>query len=251
MRDLRYALRFLWLHKGFTTAAVLTLAIGLGANTALFGLLNAALRPLPLPNAEQLVAIAAETKGDETGGFQFFFSIDQLKDLQERAEPFSSVDGFMVRIGGLAADGKASSFWFTCVSDGFFSGLGVTPAAGTLFNAPSGSPVHVVLGHSYWMKTFGGDPNVIGKLVRIDGAPAIVTGVVTKSFRGPLVGIELDGYITIDDLGAVSPDVNRWLYHNRRARTLQVIARLKPGVTLTEAQAAMDILMPKLEAEHP
>ena len=71
LTDLRYAIRFLWTHKSFTATAVLTLAIGLGANTALYGLLNAALRPLALPHPEQIVAIAAETKGDETGGFQY------------------------------------------------------------------------------------------------------------------------------------------------------------------------------------
>jgi hypothetical protein len=82
MSDLRYAIRFLWAHKAFTATAVLTLAIGLGANTALKGLINAVLRPLPLPHPEQIVAIAAEAKGDETGGFQFHFSTEQLEDFQ-------------------------------------------------------------------------------------------------------------------------------------------------------------------------
>jgi hypothetical protein len=112
MADLRYAIRFLWTHKAFSAAAILTLAIGLGANTALYGMLNATLRPLPLPDPEQLVVIAAEPKGDETGGFQFAFSTEQLKDLQERAEAFSDVVGFMPRIGGLMIDGKPAQFWY-------------------------------------------------------------------------------------------------------------------------------------------
>src|SRR5687767_11453301 len=98
MRDVHYALRFLWTHKSFAAAAVLTLAIGLGANTALYGLLNAALRPLPVPRAHEVVVIAAETKDDNTGGFQYSFSIDAMKDFQERAEPFSTVVGSMLRI---------------------------------------------------------------------------------------------------------------------------------------------------------
>lgn len=251
MRDLRYAIRFLWVHKSFTAAAVLTLAIGLGANTALYGLLNAALRPLDLPNPEQIVTIAAETKGDETGGFQYSFSTDALKDLQERAGPFSAVVGIMPRIGGLSNGAKASQFWYAAVSDNYFAGLGVTPALGKLFTSKSGSPVHVVLGHSFWMKTFGGDSNVIDKPVRIDGAPAVVTGVVQESFRGTFMGVELDGYVTIDDYGVLSPDVQRWLYHNRKARALQLFGRLKPGVSVSDAQAAMDVLMATLEAEHP
>ena len=251
MRDLRYAIRFLWAHKRFTTAAVLTLAIGLGANTALYGLLNTAFRPLDLPHPEQIVTIAAETKGDETGGFQYSFSLEALKDFQERAEPFSDVVGIMARIGGLSSRGQAFQFWFLAVSDNFFSGLGVTPAAGKLFTGPSGSPVHVVLGHTFWMKTFGGDPDVIGRTVRIDGMPAVITGVVPRSFNGPIMGVEIDGYLTLDDLGVITPDVKRWLYHNRKARPLQLFGRLKPGVRISEAQAAMNVLMTTLEAEHP
>jgi predicted permease len=250
MRDVQYALRFLWTHKSFAVAAVLTLAIGLGANTALYGLLNAALRPLPLPHPERIVAIAAEVKDDNTGGFQYSFSIEAMKDLQERAEPFSAVVGNMLRIGGLSAGGRASQFWFAAVSDNYFTGLGVTPGLGTLFTGPSGSPVHVVLGHTFWMKTFGGDPDVIGRPVRIDGSPAVITGVVAEPFRGTLMGVELDGYVTLDDYGALVPDVRRWLYHNRKARPLALFARLKPGVSLSEAQAAMDVLMRTLETEH-
>ena len=251
MHDLRYAIRFLWMHKGFTTAGVLTLAIGLGANTALYGLLNAALRPLPIPHAEQLVSIAAETKDDNTGGFQYSFSVEAMKDIQERAEPFSTVIGHMPRVGGMSADGRASQFFYTVVSDNYFSGLGVAAAHGTLFTGPSGSPVHVVLGHTFWMNTFGGDPAVIGEGVRINGVPAVISGVVSKSFRGTLMAVELDGYVALDDYAVLHPDARRWLHHNRKSRPLELFARLKPAVTVREAQAAMDVLMTTLGAEHP
>lgn len=250
MHDVRHAIRFLWTHKSFTAAGVLTLAIGLGANTALYGLLNAALRPLPIPHPEQLVSIAAETKDDNTGGFQYSFSIEAMKDFQQRADPFSTVIGQMLRVGGLSTDGRASQFWFAAVSDNYFSGLGIAAEQGTLFTGPSGSPVHVVLGHTFWMRTFGGDPGVIGKAIRVDGSPAIITGVVAKSFRGTLMGVELDGYVTLDDYGVLMPDVQRWLYHNRKARSVQLFARLKPGTTVGEAQAAMDVLMTTLAVEH-
>jgi hypothetical protein len=197
MQDVRYAVRFLWAHKSFTAAAVLTLAIGLGANTALYGLLNAALRPLDLPHPEQVVAIAAEAKDDDTGGFQYTFSTEQLKDLQDLTTPFSAVVGITPRIGGLSTDGHASQFWFAVVSDNYFTGLGVTPGLGQLFTKSSGSPVHVVLGHSYWMKRFGGDPGVIGRPVRVEGQPAVITGVVPESFHGTLMAVEMDGYVTI------------------------------------------------------
>ena len=250
MHEIRHAIRFLWTHKSFTATGVLTLAIGLGANTALYGLLNAALRPLPVPHAEQVVAIAAETKDDNTGGFQYSFSTEALKDFQERSGPFSTVFAQMLRIGGLSADGHASQFWFAAVSDNYFTSLGVAAAHGTLFTAPSGSPVHVVLGHAFWLKTFGGDPKVIGKTVRVDGSAAIITGVVAPPFRGTLMGVELDGYLTIDDYAVLMPDAQRWLFHNRKARPLQLFARLRPGVALSEAQAATDALMTTLATEH-
>jgi putative ABC transport system permease protein len=251
VQDLRYACRFLWLHKSFAATAVLTLAIGLGANTALYGLLNSVTRPLALPHAEEIVTIAAETKNDETGGFMYSFSTEQLKDFQERATPFSHVVGFLARIGGLTAGAKSSQFWFAAVSENYFTGLGVTPAAGRLFTSRSGSPVHVVLGHSYWMKRFGGDPNVIGMSVLVEGAPAVITGVVQASFTGTLMGVEMDGYVTIEDYGLLAPDAQRWLYHNRKARPINLFGRLKPGVRLSEAQAAVDVLMRTLEAEYP
>jgi predicted permease len=251
MRDLRYAIRYFRLHKAFTATAVLTLAIGLGANTALDGLLNATLRPLALPDPEQVVAIAAEPKGDETGGFQFSFSTEQLKDFQDRAESFTDVVGQVARVGGLTTGGTTSQFWFAAVSDNYFTGLGVQPAAGTLFTASSGSPVHVVLGHSFWMDVFGGDPGVIGRPVRVEGSPAVITGVVQESFRGVLMGVEMDGYIALDDYGVLTPDVKRWLYRNRGARTLQLFGRLEPGVSVGEAQAAVDVLMATLATEHP
>jgi predicted permease len=250
VHDLRHAIRFLWTHKAFTATGVLTLAIGLGANTALYGLLNAALRPLPVPNPQQLVSIAADTKDDNTGGFQYSFSVEAMKDLQQRDGPFSTVFGQLLRVGGLSAAGRASQFWFAAVSDNYFTSLGITAQHGTIFTEPSGSPVHVVLGHTFWMKAFGGDPGVIGRPVRVDGAPAVITGVVAKSFRGTLMGVELDGYVTLDDYGVLMPDVKRWLYHNRKARPIQLFARLKPGVTLPEAQAATDVLMATLAEEY-
>jgi hypothetical protein len=101
------------------------------------------------------------------------------------------------------------------------------------------------------MKHFGGDPNVIGRSIRVDGEPAVITGVVEPSFRGTLLGVEMDGYVALDDYGVLAPDVNRWLYHNRRARSMHVLGRLKPGVTVVQAQAAMDVLMNTLATEYP
>jgi predicted permease len=251
MRDFRYAIRSLWRHKSFAAAAIVTLAVGLGANSALFGVVNAALRPLAVPAADQLVTIAAETKNDESGGFQYAFSIDALKDFQERATSFSDVFGAYPRVGGLSADGKPLQFFFSAVSDNYFRALRITPQAGRYFTASTGSPVAVVLGYSFWTQHFGGDPGVVGRPVRVDGHPAVIAGVVPKSFQGTFLGLEVDGYIAVGDLGAIDPGVNAWLYHNRKARAMEVFGRLKPGVTISAAGVEMNTLLDALALEHP
>ena len=251
MRDFRYAVRSLWRHKSFAAAAVLTLSVGLGANTALFGLVSGALRPLSVPDADRIVTIAAETKDDESGGFQYAFSLDALKDFQQRATSFSDVFGALPRIGGLSVDGKPLQFFFSAVSDNYFSALRIAPRTGRLFTAKSGSPVAVVLGYSFWMNHFRGDAGVVGASVRVDGHPAVIAGVVPKSFRGTFLALEIDGYIDVDDLGVIDPDVNAWLYHNRKARPLEVFARLRPGVTVAAAGVEMNNVLETLALEHP
>ena len=251
MRDLRHAVRFLWNQKRFSAAAVLTLAIGLGANTSLFGLLSTVLRPLAVPNPGQIVAIAAETRGDETGGFQYAFSFEGMKDLQRRTTGVVDVFGIAARVGGLAADGRVAQFWFAGVSDNYFGALGVTPEAGRLISARSGSPASIVLGYSFWQRMFGGDRGVVGRAVRVNGQPAVVIGIVPESFRGSLTAIELDGYVALDDYGEIVPDAKRWLYNNRKARTIQLFGRLSPGVTVPIAQAAVSDVMRAFEVEYP
>ena len=157
--------------------------------------MNVVVRPLDVPHAEQLVAIAAETRGDESGGFQYTFSLEALYDLQRRATSFSHVFGVMPRIGGLSDEGKAAQFFYVAVSDNYFPAIGIDPHVGTLFTRRSGSPAAIVLGHTFWMKHFGGDPAVIGRQVRVNGHPAVVTGVVPQGFRGTYLAVEMDGYV--------------------------------------------------------
>jgi putative ABC transport system permease protein len=252
LNDLRHAARFLWAHRSFTLTAVLTLAIGLGANTALYGLLNSALRPLPVPDARQIVAIAAQVKGDESGGFQYAFSIDQMEDFQRRATTsLSDVFGAMPRVGGMSVDGRAAQFFHVAVSNNYFAALHVKPLWGEFFHGPSGSPVSVVLGHAYWMRHFGGDPKVIGKAVLFNGKPAVITGVVPSTFHGTFMAVELDGYFSIDDLRIIDPNTLTWLYHNRKARPVQLFGRLKPKVSVADANLEMQSVTAALAAQYP
>jgi predicted permease len=251
MRDLNYALRSLWRHKSFAIAAIVTLAVGLGANTALFGLLSAALRPLPVPDADRIVTIAGETKDDQSGGFQYAFSFEVLKDLQRRSTSFTDVFGAMPRIGALASGGRPSTIFYLAVTDNYFSALRLNPHAGQLFTAPLGSPVSVVLGHGFWATHFRSDPAVIGKAVRVNGLPAVVTGVVPRSFRGTLLGLDIDAYVTLDDLGALEPSVKLWLYDNRAAKPIEIFGRLKPGVSIDSADREVNNVLTALALEYP
>jgi hypothetical protein len=181
--DLRYAARQLRKSPGFTGLVVLTVALGIGANTAIFSMFNGYLRPLPAREPAQLVVLAAQTKGDETG-LEYRLSYPELTDFRNQADRFSGFFAFTPGIRGMNADGRVTQFANLAVTSNLFSALGLKPAAGRLFlpgeGETSGSDMLAVLGYSYWQKRFGGDPNVAGKQVRVDGRPARIIGVAPK-----------------------------------------------------------------------
>src|SRR6266404_5693099 len=198
LQDLRYAGRQLWKDRTAAIVVVITIALGIGVNTAVFSILNGFLRPLPVKAPDQLVVLAADTKGDETG-FRFTFSYAALEDIRRQQDSFTEVFAFTPSIGGLSNGDKASQFLYSAVTGNFFSALGVRPALGQFFEPGegerSGAELKVVLGHSFWQRKFGGDPGVIGKKVRVDGRAATVIGVATKDFHGVYAGVNMDGYM--------------------------------------------------------
>jgi predicted permease len=254
VQDVRYALRLFRREPTFTAGAVLTLAIGIGANTAVFSLLNGYLRPLPVPAPSEIVAIGGETRGDESS-VRFSFSHPTLSDLRARALPFSDIFAYTPWIGGLQSDGRVSSFLFSAVTDNFFAGLALEPAAGRLFargeGEHPGSPRLLVLGYTCWQRRFAGDRTVIGKAVRINGQAATIIGVVPRTFLGLYSGTEMDGYITLDTLSALDASQFANLFVDRDERRFTVLARLQPGVTIAQAQQAVDIAAAAIEREHP
>ena len=157
----------------------------------------------------------------------------------------------MPRLGGLSAEGKAAQFFYVAVSDNYFPAIGIDPQLGMLFTRRSGSPAAIVLGHTFWMKHFGGDPAVIGRQVRVNGHPAVVTGVVPEGFRGTYLAVEMDGYVAVEDLRVIDPGVERWLYLNRKPRPMQLFGRLAPGVGIDVAQQEMSALLDGLGREYP
>jgi putative ABC transport system permease protein len=248
LNDLRYAIRMLLKNPGFTIMAVLTLALGIGVNTAMFSVVNGLLRPLPVAEPEQIVVLAAQVKGDSFG-FDHYLSYPSFLDLQKQADTFSDLFAYQVDLGGLSADGKANQFLFSYVSGNYFSALGIKPTVGRFFlpdqREKRGVDSVLVLGYSYWQKRFGGDPGVVGKQVLVDGNPVTVVGVVPQKFRGMYLLTEMDGYVP---LSIMTTDEIR---ADRGQRGLTVLGRLKADVTLAQAQASVKVITDRLAHQYP
>ncbi len=253
-QDLRYAVRQLRGNPGVTILVVLTVALGIGANTAIFSMVNGYLRPLPVKSPEQIVFLAAQTKGDETG-LRFRFSYPALEDFRKQADCFSDIFAFNVLIAGLSADGKVTQFTFSAVTGNYFQGLGLEPAAGRFLapgegERPGTDPV-VVLGYQYWQKRFGGNPAVVGRQIRLNGRPATIVGVAPKGFHGLYAGLDSQGYLPINSMTSVTGWDLKDFVTNRLRRPLTVVARLKPGVTRTKAESAANVIARRMGEQYP
>src|SRR5882672_10714536 len=151
-QDIQYAIRQLLKNPSFAIVAVLTLALGIGTNTAIFSVVNGWLRPLPVPDPNQIMVLAAQQKGDTLG--IYYLSYTDLVDFRKQADTFSDLFGYQIGLGGFSAGGKAEPLLYSYVSGNFFTALGLQPAAGRLFlpnegEQPGATPI-VVLGYSYW-----------------------------------------------------------------------------------------------------
>lgn len=252
-QDIRYAVRQLLKSPAFTITAILTLALGIGANTAIFSVVNGWLRPLPVRAPEQLIVFAAQQKGDSLG--IYYFSYRDLVDFRKQQQAFSNLFAYQVGLGGLSVDGDAKTdpFIFSYVTGNYFSALGLKPAAGRLLlpeegEQPGAAPA-VVLGYSYWVKKFNHDPGVIGKQVRVDGKPTVILGVAPKGFRGVYSNLDLAGYLPLSMMAQQQSSNGFWT--DRKQRTLTVLGRLDAGVPLVQAQSLANVVAKRLAGEYP
>lgn len=250
-QDIRYALRMLAKSPMLTAIVILTLALGIGANTAIFGIVNGfLLRPLPVKSPEQIMVLAGERQGDTLGIFTL--SYPQLVDLRKQAGTFSDFFASQVDLAGLSVDGKGSQFFFGRVTGNYFSALGVQPALGRLFlpseGEAGGKDPYIVLGYSYWQKRFGGDPGIVGKQALIDGQEATIIGVAPKGFQGTSFALDLDGYLPLNMQPA---EDTAKLWSDRSSASLIVFGRLKPGASLRQAQSSVNVVTERLAEEYP
>jgi len=253
LQDLQFAARQMRKNPRFALIVVLTITLGIGANTAIFSSTNGFLRPLPVHSPEQIVVLAAQLKDDETG-LRYRFSFAALNDLRRQADRFSDIFGFDAVLGGLQANKRVTPVLYGAVTGNYFSALGVKALAGRLFlpgeGEGPGMETPVVLGYSFWQRRFGGDPGAIGKEVRLDGFGSRVIGIVPKEFLGTWAGAEMDGYVPVNVLSR-NGDAAADFFTSRNRRLLTVMGRLKPGVSLREAQSSADVIASRLQAQYP
>jgi predicted permease len=250
-QDARYALRMLAKSPMLTAIVILTLALGIGANTAIFGIVNGVLlRPLPVKSPEQIMVLAGQVQGDTLGISTLSYS--QLADFRKQADAFSDVFASQVNLGGISYAGKANQFVYSYVTGNYFSGLGVQPALGRLFlpaeGEAGGKDPYVVLGYDFWQSRFGGDSGIVGKQALVDGKETTIIGVTPKGFQGTNFALDFDGYVP---LNAMPAEDAATFWTDRTARSLTVMARLKPGVSLKQAQSSMNVVAERLAEQYP
>jgi len=261
LQDVRYALRQLRKSPGFTLTVVVTLALGIGANAAIFTLFDQALlRMLPVQNPKELVRF--EWSGSFSGSQSSFggdtanyFSYPMFKDLQSKNQVFTDMLATDRVNAGLVWHNQAEAKDGEVVSGNYFQLLGLSPAAGRLFTkqdetVKNANPV-VVLGYGYWKSRFGGQSNVIGQPLMINGRAFEIVGVAPAHFDSAIGGFKPAYYIPLTMLYTVMPwRERRDDLANHQAIYLTLVARLKPGVTREQAEASLGPLWHALRAQE-
>ena len=244
-QDIRYGLRMLAKNPAFTAIAVLALALGIGANSAIFSVVDAVLlRPLPFKNPEQLVMLWENAA--HLGFPKDTPSPANFLDWQKQATGFTGMAAMIERSFNLTGVGEPERLEGRRVSANLFQLLGVSARLGRTFVPEDDKPGTdvVLLSHSLWQRRFGSDPGVVGRAVTLDGESYTVIGVMP-----PLV--QLPGYENVNDQLWVPIAFPIEEAAQRGNHFLEVIARLKPGITLKQAQAEMDTIAARLAKQYP
>src|SRR5690348_5680792 len=249
-QDVRYGARLLRKSPGFTAVAVLTLALGIGANTAIFSIVDAVLlRPLPYPHPDRLVRIFFNEPG--VGLRDVRFSKPELDDLQTRSGVFEDVSPIFEGSEDETGAGQPERVEGVNGSFSYFSMLGVTPQIGRLFGpqdfVPGFAP-EAVISDGLWRRAYGADPNVLGRTIRIDNDPVTIIGVLPRGFRhpGPTTSGDAEVFCAGGFSGYPFPQPMR-----SSRKLVSGIGRLKPGLTLAQAQARLTTMAAQLRHDFP
>jgi predicted permease len=253
-QDVRYGLRQLRRNPGFTAIAVVTLALGIGANTSIFSIVDALiLRPPAIPKAEQIVSLASVL---QHGGYSNGFSYPDYEDIRDQSSAvFSQVAGALpLGMDGLSTGGRDEPIFTNYVTGNFFETMGVRPALGSFIlptpgRALADKPV-LVLGYSYWKSHFAGNRNAIGRNVLINGHPVTIIGVAPKGFHGPVSFMDTQGYLPIG-MARITSDAKSTFSTDRKSGDMFIVARLKSGVKLSAALPILSVIAHRLSGQYP
>jgi predicted permease len=246
-QDLRYAARMLRKNPGFACAAVLSLALGIGANTAIFSLLNGVVfRPLPVADPQQLVQFTNTIPLWETGSSiaRDLYAYPQLERFQAQSKTLSGIFGWTglgrINVGSHGTSGIAQG---NASSDNLFSVLGIRPQYGRFFSAGedrAGASV-AVISDRYWRNRFGADPSIIGGAITLNRVPFTVIGITPPEFSGIAVGSSPDIWVPLHALDLLKPDSKRWTDPLSSA-WMQIAGRRRPAISRGLAQAELDVI---------
>src|SRR5690348_2248706 len=251
MRNLKLAFRTLFKTPFVTVVAILSLALGIGANAAIYSLFNQMLlAPLPVPHPDRLVNFGGNTVNPgsqscgQAGGCDEVFSYKMFRDLEARPGPFTGVAAHVIFGANVAYRGQTLSSSGELVSGSYFPVLGVRPAIGRLFNVNDdraiGGNTMAVLGHAFWQEHLGADPSVIGQPIIVNGQTLTIIGVAAQGFDGTTLGNKPDVYVPLTMAEAMNKGFAQ--FENRRRYWLYLFARLAPGVSMQQAQAQENVL---------
>ncbi|HEV2469219.1 MAG TPA: ABC transporter permease [Candidatus Sulfotelmatobacter sp.] len=256
IQDVQYALRQLRKHPGFTAIAVLTLAVSIGANAAIFSLVDQVLlKRLPVVEPDRLVML--NFTGSDTGhtdsyggNERDYFSYPMYRDLRDQNTVFEGMLAMFPAQVGVQWHNTPSLANSELVSGNYFSVLGLKPAVGRLFipedTATRGAAPLVVLGYRYWVQHFAADPSVVNQGILINGNPFTIVGVAQPGFNSVIGGTVPDFFVPITMKAQMTPQWDELEDH--RSKWLSIIARLKPGITVQQAQAGINPLWKSLRA---
>ncbi len=245
LRNLRFAVRMLGKNPGFTLAAIITLALGIAANTAIFTVTSALLlRPFPYREPEQLVSVTAKDQTKDRGGTLLRYEL-----VRDANRSFESVAVWANDNLNLTGSGEPLQVPVARVSPSFFSTLGVQPQMGRIFTEdegrPEGKPV-VLLSDSMWRSRFRGDPNIVGQTVTLDGTPQSIVGVLPANVEFPFVGPADIWTPRYFEFSLMTPQRLRM-----GVGYLEMMARLRPGTTLAQANAELALLNQRYREQNP
>jgi predicted permease len=250
-KDIRYAGRRLRRSPGFTLVAIMTLALGIGANIAAFTVVRAVLlNPLPFPHPEQLVRVFDDLRG--SNGHDVGMSAPELWDLRDRSGVFENISAIWPTDANLTGSEKPARIELLATSTNYFGMLGAHPQIGRLYNQNDERPGFIdgaVLSDGFWRRAFGGDPAVLGQSIRLDGDLYTIIGVMPPEFRHP--GRSLAGEVEV--WTAAGFNAAPFPVPARRSRRMLpgAVGRLKPGMTIAQAQARLNAFTVQLAHQFP